>query len=78
MTSPITQAEASSDSHGLSLPTPKLKRSNSSSSLNSVLSLVEGVHQIDTGLRVCKDCLRVRIFVTCAPNLSCLTIKQIF
>lgn len=59
MTSPISQGEASSEIHGSSLPTPKLKRSNSSSSLNSVLSLVEGVHQIDTGLRVCKDCLRL-------------------
>ncbi|XP_026276182.1 rabenosyn-5 [Frankliniella occidentalis] len=59
MTSPISQVEPQTELQGSSLPSQKLKRSNSNSSLNSVLSLVEGVHQIDTGLRVCKECLHL-------------------
>lgn len=67
MTNPIFQVESTSELHGSSLPSQKLKRSNSNSSLNSVLSLVEGVHQIDTGLRICKECLHVSccLFMIC-------------
>ncbi|KAJ1524846.1 hypothetical protein ONE63_009714 [Megalurothrips usitatus] len=59
MTSPVSQVQAASEFHG-STSLQQLKRSNSNSSLNSVMSLVEGVHQkLDLGLRVCKECLHL-------------------